>query len=128
MSKNNKELVVLKDWANEYGCFIARESQKLLEACGRSQGEAGLKLLTIEFFSHFVEHMVLSSLKEFSDKGLTNKVAYDKTSRNFMALKSVIQSSIAEGFEQAFFKFTGKQAEYYCQISLVPEAVNKRPI
>ncbi len=114
---------MLNSWVEEFGSFIAEETSKLIRTCAKPKGEGLVEKLTQNFLENMIENVVMDALTKHAD--LPPHQAYSATKDAVAQAKSNIQTAIAIGFEKAFHKFSGREVEYYCQIHLVPEPINK---
>lgn len=122
--KSKRKHIKVIDQTEEYGEFISRETHKLLKTITGTTG-SNRKILSAKFLKDFTKRLVLDSLMEHTTKSLSEQEAFTLTKQSFSDIKSSIQQEISAGFEDAFYEYTGRKVEYYCQILPVPEAINK---
>ncbi len=103
------------------------EITRFLQSQEKSQGRLMSKELAINFLAGFIGAQVYAALRDRPSHIKSNKAMLDYALKNFTALKTEIQDSVAAGFQGGLQSFTGKHCEYYCQIKTIPEAVNKQP-
>ena len=55
----------------------------------------------------------------------SKKAKADYVTKHFNDLKAMMQISIADAFAKAMNEFANQNCEYYCEIKLAPEPINK---
>lgn len=119
--KNNRENT-LNVWAErEANALVV----KVFEACAkvsRAKGEDANSLLLKVFLTRFVGALVFKTLANAAQEGGENH-----TQHRFALVKLDIQEAVGLAFQQATRVYSGRQLDYYCDIKLLPEVINKRP-
>lgn len=124
---NNNEL---ENWIEETATILVKETLKIIANCPQPDSmkydtTSIRTLLMFDFIRIMVKTLAEDTLTAHEKRKLTGKEAYDFTMKRLGGLKSNLQTAIGLGFENAFQKVIGKQIEYYCLISPVPEAKTK---
>lgn len=84
--------------------------------------------LSIQFLASYVGALVYSVLKEPPpDLKADKDKMLEHYTRSFLEIKMRIQDAVSAGVAGALTTATGKSIEYYTQIKVVPEPVNKQP-
>lgn len=110
-----------------YSTVLARENIKLITDAGLPGGKDVQDTMLASFLTQYVEGLLTNVLMENrGDKTAPNPQAYEKTSKAYNTLKSQIQNSVADGFNKALQKFSGKDdIDYFCQVLPSPPVANK---
>ena len=74
-----------------------------------------------------VANLVYNVLKTSAEGSSNKKTQYATVEKNFKSVKLNVQDAVAAAFSQAMGKFSGKEIDYYCQLTAVGEPINKRP-
>ncbi len=124
MKKTNK-IVALTDYIENFTDYIASENYKLLINYSKTKTQdLSVKLLT-SFIKSYIHLVVLEVFIQKPGMKLSKQEHFNYTSANFNQIKLLIQSAVAEGFNQAVLDFTSQNMDYYCIIKPMPEPINK---
>jgi hypothetical protein len=104
---------------------IAVETVKILNATTSSYNPVSRRRILAIFIKNVIQITVLDALQEKPSGKPSKEEHYAFTSKNFQFIKGDIQNMVAEGFNKALNKFSGKDPDYYCQIKPFPEPKNK---
>ncbi len=123
--KSSTEVVTLDDYITAFSKTMALELIKLVDDQGKQRGEEVRRRIVLEFLAGFVSGAVCRVLEPSVQEGATNEQRYAAVSESFSSHKRLMQEAIAAGFTASMSQFSGRSVEYYCQIKIVPEIVNK---
>jgi len=85
--------------------------------------DAGVSL-SLDFLSSFIASLTIC----FVDDSYEKTKEEDSAVEAFKTIKSAIQESVANGMSGAMTVIHGERVDYYCDITLAPEPVNKYPV
>lgn len=120
--------IVLKSYIEEFASMMAVESYKLIKLESKNNKNKVDRDISTKFLKHFIKKIVFDSLTELTNKNMSSKEAYTVTKASFLDIKVKIQEEVARGFEEAFLHYTGQQIDYYCDVRVIPEPINKEMI
>ncbi len=104
---------------NDHMRYLVRTTRELLRSVdGKSD-------LSIPFIRFFLTSLVTSVLMETMPKDWSKQKQHDHIHNNYKELKKSIEDLAADAFSNALSSYSGKNCEYYCQITVVPNPVNK---
>lgn len=114
MSKNTTELLSIEEWTENLIRTLIMENIKLLAEEEKRLG------------AHYKGHLFTSFLASFVGALLYKTVeGKAKSSKAFVTMQGLVEDAVAAGFSGAVTQATGKSAEYYCQVKVVPEPSSK---
>lgn len=94
-----------------------------------NQNAVGVELeAALHFLSMFVGHLVYQALTNKPDTaGYSQEEEVDYAFKSYKNMKENIEGALAMGFKGAMETFSGKNSDFYCQVTPVPAPINKRP-
>jgi len=123
MSDKTKKVMSLEDYTNMMASDMTSELFKFVSYYEKKVGKAYSATLIQAFLQSFITKLVNDALE--SQPHGSDKERYDKTMTEFSVVKSVIQDAVAFGFSDATALFSGKELDYYCSITPVPDPTSK---
>lgn len=123
MSDKNKKVMSLEDYTNMMASDMTSEIFKFISYYEKKVGKAHSASLVQAFLQNFVTKLVGDALDAYPHG--SDEERYDKTMTEFGVVKSVIQDAVAFGFSDATALFSGKELDYYCSITPVPDPTSK---
>ncbi len=90
-------------------------------------GEENYRAAFNMFLSGIIATFLAVGLKEQAEKPVAAKDLVKSAEQNFVALKQLLQNSVANGVQSGIMHWSGQQVEYYCMIKMTPDAVNTKP-
>lgn len=117
------------DWLTEFGVLLVTETNKLVD------GKLGDRQLQAEkvyrmLVGGFATIMVYKALTRKPSKGegkMSKKDQLQFAHNNFKTAKRELEEAMGAAFGSAMQTFSGQPVDYYCQVKIVPPAVNKTP-
>lgn len=122
MSNNEKE-VLLGEAAAEASELAINTLYASLEPCSTKDMVETLVYTSGNVFAEALRSVF--SARELD--GMSDAKKYSYVASNVMNVKALVQEVIGDVFSQIMSIEMNKQLDYYCEVSLVPEAVNKEP-
>jgi hypothetical protein len=119
ISRDNQQTAKIAQQLAE-SMFAAIENHK---AFG---GEEYARDIVVRLIERIVGTEIYNSLAQ-PVKTTSKTEQYEAVTKNFIRTKMELQEAIALGFSTGASAFSGRLLDYYCQISTVPEQVNKLP-
>ena len=105
---------------------MAEEQIRLLNGAAEKAGPEAGRALALMFMQHYVETLLTNVLVEYANSStMPNELKYEKTERNYRHMKAAIQNTIGDAFSAALSRFSSQPLDYFCDISLSPEPINK---
>jgi len=101
--------------------LMAKESLALLTD---KYGELD-PLATGVFLSEVIQAFLTKILNEAANQSDSAEEAYNMTADAFVKAKNIVEVQVAFAFYKAVHKFSGHPVDYYCQVKVVPEPLNK---
>ena len=103
---------------------LATDISRLIDNHVKDLGPEAPIYFSSQFVAAFVTARACSAL--MVPEGVAREVdQYAIVSKNFENFKMAVQEATSSGFSAAMSHFSGRTAEYYCQINLVPEPLSK---
>lgn len=119
----SKKMISVEDYTQMVSSDMTAEIYKFVKYYEQKVGKGtGLNLVG-SFVQELVLRVVYEALNSSPDGA--DKVRYEKTMSEFNLTKTILQDSIAFGFSDAMAKFTGKEMDYFCNITPVPDPTSK---
>lgn len=111
----------------EFSSRMVDHVAKAIISEGKANPELSRNELHLHFIACYLGSLVYTRLLEKpKGKGKRGGVAeYDHALKNFNELKVGTQDAVAKAFQGAMSTFAGQTVDYYCQIKVIPEPVNK---
>lgn len=122
---NNKKILSLSDWANEFSLTVSQEIYSVLDGIEKDKRGSLHTRLPIEFLSRFICLTVYQTLKEVPEDLKSNKDKYEYSLKAFQTVKAGIAEAVAQGFTAAMNQYSGKDCDYLCTIKLLADAPSK---
>lgn len=122
---NEKKIITLDNWADEFSREVTAEIYKVLDGVEKDkQGKLHQKL-PIAFLARFLAITVFNSLKERPSHIKTNKQQYEYTLNSFNEIKAGVQDAVAQAFSGAMSEYSGKDLDYLCTIKMLAPPQSK---
>lgn len=119
--------VNIKEAVETFAKHLASENMKLMKARGGKYQRDVQTLLMVTFINKMAELMLTDILEE-KPKELIDKQEVEKyIGENYIIARQMLQEGLADAFGTALSDYSGRKAEYYCQIRPVPSPLNKLP-
>ena len=123
---NKKITLSIEEQVDDFAGAISDNTVEMLFTQGNGIGTNTTNLLINSFLFYYLHKVLLDTLMHRA-KGLTPEEAYKNVSKDFLEMKSSIQETIGQSFHSALSTFSGRPVDYYCQINIVPDPINKLP-
>lgn len=114
-------------WRLKVSKHLVTQVFKHSEINTKGRGQGMLELQLQHFLAAFIGSFVYSNLGQTFPVNLTEEEKLDMATKRFQIAKEEVQNAVAEGFRGAMYSFSGRDAEYYCQVKLMPPVANKEP-
>lgn len=127
--KVNRKLVEGEQAMSQFIENMAKDSLMLITAyCEKViKDESVLRFYATHFVSLYLQCLIPQMLNV--QEGVTNKaVRASIVLSNFKMIKLEIQRQVADAFDQVMLLAPGGEpVNHYCEIKIIPDAVNKQP-
>lgn len=127
---SDKPVIITKtkeEWIDEFTATMAIETRKILATAHPNLAVKDARQVVIVKFIKEIIRLTMNDILNTPDAsngadavGHCNKVTHD-----FKSTKFAIADGVATAFSQATSVFAKKDIEYFCEIHIVPEQVNK---
>lgn len=124
--KNAKKTIDKQEAVDRITRHIVKEVFKLIDSQKDNLGVDGVQAVIYGVLASFTTTVAYSSLAYQPSETTSDKEKYNITSSNFLNCKIAVQEAIAAAFSGAMHDFTGKEIEYFCNISVVQETKSKK--
>lgn len=126
-SKNDpKSAVTLEEWCNFFSAKMAEEVFNSFEKEYAKIGHENYVMLVGHFLAGFISATVYRSLAvlplELEGK---KQEQYEFAQAQFGEIKEILADAVSAGVQGGILTWSGKSIEYYTQIKVTPEPVNK---
>lgn len=108
-------------YAIELGRTLFSEAYKIIATESDKRPRAFEGLASMTFLADAVCTFVYHFVNENAKSGMSAEDAIEA----YKKYKQSVEEAVAVGFQSAMEKYSGKTVEYYAQIRIVPEPVNK---
>lgn len=123
--KSSKDLPTLTDWCEGFAHKAALDLYQLFEEERNKVGADNYKHLTATFLAGFISALVFRSLAYMPEGIKSDKDKCNYAMESFGDLKVRVQEAVAAGFAGGMRTWSGKDVDYFCQVKVVPEPINK---
>lgn len=126
--KRSASKVSVEEWSLKYSKYLTSEIFRIMDSQLKEKETGVAQGVLINFLASYIGTLVYRSLTDFPEGLQEDKEAlYESTMESYGELKQDIQNAIAVGFHEAMSTYANKYVEYYCEVKIVPEPVNKHP-
>jgi len=120
-----KDVQLTKEWIQEFAELIAKESYKLVKDAPKPKNENVDNELVSKVVGLYIEHAILHIFFREHKAGSPQMERFKAVHDDFLDIKIKLQDEIAQAFDRAWNKYTGKSPEYCCVINPFPIPWNK---
>lgn len=128
MTKQSKQLATIEEWCEKFTSDLATEVYYALEDQLEMVGDDAYNAMLAQFLSGYVATICYRSLACMPEDLVDKKEQYEYAKKSFAAMKTRIQDAVSSGVSGGMKTWSGRMVDYYCQIKVVPEPVNKEMI
>lgn len=127
MTKKLKPLTN-EEWLDDFSGYVGRETQKLLKGYAESHSQPAEHLV-----SRYVRYLLTATVteilrrheKELETKG--QQQVYQETYNEYKNFKHRLETDVADAFSTAMKEFSKNGPDFYCEIAVMPEPINREP-
>jgi hypothetical protein len=123
MSKRKNTEIDLEEYAGDFATNIISEAFSLINQERKTHGEEFATNVILTILASTICTVVYDQL--YNDRKM--KVSPELATERYAELKDAIQNAVSTGFSGAMTAFSGRDTDYYCQVSIVPASLNIRP-
>lgn len=122
-------LLTKDEWLNDFSAFVGKETQKLLKGYAKTHEQPAEALVNryIKYLISATLTEVLGQYHEHADT-MTKEEAFKKTFQAYKNFKHTLETEIADAFTEASANISKNAPEYYCEIAIMPEPINTKPV
>lgn len=127
MSKYVPAALDVNKYLENAAAIMADDINKQLMTKGYSFGPEVYREMTMHFLTRVLAMTVMNVMHyDKAPQTEDRKAAMDYTNEVMQEIKAEIAQSVGSAFTHALSRFFGQPIDYYCEIKVVPEPVNKR--
>ncbi len=125
--KNSPTVITVQQYTEGLALDLTKQIMDLVNRYETKVGKGtGIRFVSA-FLKNFIGGTALTVLSRELDQDEPTEEDVQSTMKEFGGFKSDVQDAIATGFGDAMFQFSGRNMDYYCQITPVPEPINDKP-
>lgn len=125
MTKKKDDDLTQEEWQEKFSTHLLKVVFKCIADEEKNRGEEFADNLGTAFIAGFVGSLVHHVLARRPPVGTSKQKTYEYVAAQYADIKSNIEGAVAAGFSGSLSKYSGKEVEYYCQVKIVPEPINK---
>jgi hypothetical protein len=125
MRNKNIIKVSMEEWIKNTSYSLVQQNFEIIKEFSKNHDILIFNKLLTVFMGHFIELVITNTLSSTDPDLLSNHDQYEYVSKNFKELKTMMQLQIAESFSKSMNEFSDIDCDYYCEIKLIPEPINK---
>lgn len=123
MDRKNLDFDLIDERVQEAVEYVFQTAQHLEDAQGYEHSSVFLS----SFLAAVITNLVVVTLDSCPDELMDSEERNEFATTNFQHLKQEIENVVGFSFRKGMKIFSGQHIDYYCEISLMPDAVNKNP-
>lgn len=118
-----------EQWASSLGLDLSNKVFRALLVERDKVGEENFRLAYSMFLTGMISAFVAVVLRQKpADEVLYSPEELMKfAENNFVNVKAMLQTSVANGVQTGVLSWSGQQIDYYCLIKPIPGAINEQP-